>query len=307
MSVDDAPKPQYTIGTPPVAATSAEPVSRATFSEIAPEFLKHYQLYTEDDRTMPSQMRVLARYFGETEVAGLSLSDVERFFERRLFEGISRATLNRQRSALSVFLDWARMTGYRAADNPAKGLKKFREGDPPVRFLTPDEADRLLAAAPEHARPAWITALHSGGRRAEVFRLRRTHVNLETRILTFIRESTKGKRRQRNIPINDPLFECLSAFASFPPLAPLFTYRGRQMHDTRTALESARAAAGLGPDVNFHSFRRTFGSWFMMNGGTIYALKELLGHVSVRTTERYAFLSPGYIEGMVRFIGPPKR
>lgn len=281
-------------------------MSGRTFRDVAAEFVRHYQLYTEDDRTMPSQMRILDRYLGDVPVADLALPDIERFFERRMFEGIGRATLNRQRSALSVFLDWAKARGYRTGENPAKGLRKFREGQPPVRFLSAEEAERLIAAAPDHARPAWITALHSGGRRAEVFRLRRAHVNLSARILTFVRDSTKGKRQERNIPINDALLECLSVYRDLPPLAPLFTYRGQQMHDSRTSFESAREAAGLGPEINFHTFRRTFASWFMMNGGTIYALKELLGHVSVKTTERYAHLSPDYLEATVRFIGPPK-
>lgn len=41
-----------------------------------------------------------------------------------------------------------------------------------------------------------------------------------------------------------------------------------------------------------HVLRHTFASHFMMNGGNILALKEILRHTSLNMTMRYANLSP---------------
>ena len=55
----------------------------------------------------------------------------------------------------------------------------------------------------------------------------------------------------------------------------------------------ADARAGLGW-LHFHDLRHTFASHWMMNGGDLYVLKDILGHKSVSMTQRYAHLSPEY-------------
>ena len=44
--------------------------------------------------------------------------------------------------------------------------------------------------------------------------------------------------------------------------------------------------------IRFHDLRHTFASHFMMRGGNLYDLQKLMGHSEVKTTERYAHLSP---------------
>jgi integrase len=277
----------------------------ALFREIAAEFLLHYQLYSEDARTMPSQVRVLERYFGERSVDQITVLDIERFFRARLAEGIARPTLNRQASALSVLLEWCIGRGYRQGPNPALAVKRFKEGDGRDRYLTPDEAARLLLAAPAHARPVILAALHTGGRLSEVLGLQWQHVDLLARVVTFARITTKGKMRRRHVPVSGELHSCLAGLPRGAPHERVFLYRGAPMHDIRTSFERARVRAGLGVEVSFHTLRHTFGSWFVMNGGNLRVLQKLMGHRSIKTTERYSHLSPEHINGAVRFIGPP--
>ena len=66
----------------------------------------------------------------------------------------------------------------------------------------------------------------------------------------------------------------------------------------RTAFENAVAAAGLG-DLRFHDLRHHFASWFVMRGGQLQALKEILGHASLTMTMRYAHLVPGHLRAEV--------
>jgi site-specific recombinase XerC len=39
----------------------------------------------------------------------------------------------------------------------------------------------------------------------------------------------------------------------------------------------------------------TFASWYMMNGGDLYELAEILGHSNIKMTERYAKLGRKHI------------
>lgn len=45
------------------------------------------------------------------------------------------------------------------------------------------------------------------------------------------------------------------------------------------------------PMITFHNLRHTFASWYMMRGGNIWELMEILGHNNISTTMRYSHLS----------------
>ena len=77
-------------------------------------------------------------------------------------------------------------------------------------------------------------------------------------------------------------------------------HAGRVWHQRRirTAFENAVENAKL-DDFRFHDTRHHFASWFMMRGGGLQALKELLGHADIKTTLIYAHLSPAHLRSEV--------
>lgn len=54
--------------------------------------------------------------------------------------------------------------------------------------------------------------------------------------------------------------------------------------------DTARNRADLA-DVRMHDLRHSYASFLINAGGSIYELKELLGHTQIKTTLRYAHLS----------------
>jgi integrase len=69
---------------------------------------------------------------------------------------------------------------------------------------------------------------------------------------------------------------------------------GWLQHGFRKALRRAGIT-----DLHFHDLRHTFASQWMMAGGELYALKDILGHKTIAMTQRYAHLSPAYKRAMV--------
>ena len=55
--------------------------------------------------------------------------------------------------------------------------------------------------------------------------------------------------------------------------------------------------------ITIHDLRHTFAAHFVMNEGKIYDLKKILGHRDIKMTERYAHLSPEYIQQQTGIIG----
>jgi len=64
----------------------------------------------------------------------------------------------------------------------------------------------------------------------------------------------------------------------------------------------AQKRAGFTKTIRFHDLRHTFASHFMMKGGNLYDLQKILGHTTIKMTERYAHLSPAHLENAMQII-----
>ena len=66
----------------------------------------------------------------------------------------------------------------------------------------------------------------------------------------------------------------------------------------RTAFENAAAEAKI-DNLHLHDLRHHFASWFVMRGGSLQALKEILGHSDLKMTVRYAHLAPDHLRNEI--------
>jgi integrase/recombinase XerD len=63
----------------------------------------------------------------------------------------------------------------------------------------------------------------------------------------------------------------------------------------------ARQKAGIKKEVSFHSLRHSFATHLLEKGVDIRYIKDLLGHFSIKTTERYLHVKK---EDLVTIINP---
>jgi integrase len=135
-------------------------------------------------------------------------------------------------------------------------------------------------------------AINTGMRRAA--RLTWERVNLSTGTITLY---TTKSGEPRAVPINGAVYATLVALAPdqarrtgpvFPRDADGHTWR-----DVRRPFIDACQRAGI-VGVRWHDLRHTCASWLVMNGRTLYDVKEMLGHGDLRMSQKYAHLSAGY-------------
>lgn len=283
------------------------------FSSLTPEFLSYQRIRSDDRRTARSNIRILTGYFGDLTLAEITPAAINRMAASRLSGGTARSTVNRQRATLSMFFSWAAEAGYWDGSSPVKKVKRFHESPGRGRFLSGAEATRLVRVCAEHLRSIVVIALHTGGRLSELLALTWFDIDLRRRLIRFRSETTKSKN-ERFVPMSPVLRRELLRLevqavqlygAGMSRNTPVFRYRGKGIHSVARSWQAARRRAEL-PGVWFHTLRHTFASWAAMNGMPLTVLQYLLGHHSIKLTQRYAHLSPEFVQESVVFIGPPR-
>ncbi len=107
-----------------------------------------------------------------------------------------------------------------------------------------------------------------------------------------VRESKNGQAR--HVPMDITVRELFCNYPRRSVTSLIFAgASGTRLTDIRVGFQNACARAGIS-DLHFHDLRHTFASQFMMAGGELYVLKEILGHKSINMTQRYSHLSPAY-------------
>ncbi|CUY73584.1 tyrosine-type recombinase/integrase [Serratia marcescens] len=201
---------------------------------------------------------------------------------------LKEATVNREYSYLHAVFSELKRLGEWQGDNPLDGIRQFREGDQELAFLYDDEIQRLLDACDESANKdlgaVVRICLATGARWSEAQDLKQSQI-MPGR-LTFTQ--TKSKKN-RTIPIS----------AKVQALLP--RKRGNLFAPCYEAFGSALKRAGieLPAGQRTHVLRHTFASHFMMRGGNILVLQQILGHSSITMTMRYAHFAPEHLEAAI--------
>jgi integrase len=173
-------------------------------------------------------------------------------------------------------------------------------------FMSPDEAERLIAAAAPHLRPLVIFLLGTGARLSEALYLDWRDVDLVGARAIFWR-TKNGKRRVAALPKRTVV-----SLASLPRVGNVFLTASRRPYadhggeyggQIKTAWAGALRRSDLNPDFTPHTCRHTWASWHYALHRDLLRLKADGGWSSVTLVERYAHLMPaGHEDAIRRFL-----
>jgi integrase len=258
----------------------------------------------DDDRRRWN--RHLKEWFGHLRPDQIDQALLRQFIESKIGEGLSSATcLLLIRLLSTMFSDF--VEDGQARGNPCKNLpKKTRRllrpsYDPNTTpFLqTSDEVVKVFAGLPEPHNIAFALGALAGLRPGESRALKWENVHLERRQVVVC-ESVDGPTKSgkaRIVPILDALFPVLKQWRETTGGRGLVCPPEREgnfldEHTLGIRLDKVLKALGL-PDVTWYqATRHTFASLFVMNGGSLEKLSEMLGHSTMLVTKRYAHLRP---------------
>lgn len=209
---------------------------------------------------------------------------------------------------------------HHAAEKGWMAWRRIKRRRPPrgkLRWLTPAEADRLIAASSPHLAAIVRFMLYTGARLGEALALDWQQVDLTRRRVQFL-DTKNGE--SRGVPLHARAFETL---ANLPggregrvfrrpdgqPYAPRADGGGQ----IKTAFQAACRRAGLATivgqhksadgksrpiwkaTVSPHDLRHTWATWLYAAGRDMRVLMELGGWKSVAMVARYAHVNPDHL------------
>jgi integrase len=271
-----------------------------SFEELMVCYLKATEGQKRSGETDRYRVRALRRYFQGCIMHELTPADIRGYISARRSESVTNSTINRDLALLSSAIGYANTEWDWRLPNPVSG-RKLPEPEGRVRWITMDEADRLIAAAGKARRTQFLAdfitvALYTGCRKEELLGLEWQRVDLKQGLIHLEARHTKAGKR-RSVPLCREARTALLRRAGFRaehcPDSPWVFARkdGTRGRDIREAFGTACRDAGI-EDFTVHDLRHTCAAWLVSAGAPMPEIRDLLGHSTILMTERYAHLAP---------------
>jgi integrase/recombinase XerC len=224
----------------------------------------------------------------------------------RLYGRYKRTTIARKLSAIRSFFYFLERKGL-VQGNPAADISSPKQGRYIPTHLPVDEMFRLLEG-PDRAKPlglrdlAILEVLNSCGIRvSELSGLNLSGIDSDQRLVKVVGKGNK----ERIVPIGRKALRAIQDYVEAtlplrkkavrdPQDEPLFiNFRGGRL-TTRSIgriVKKYASQCGLMGEITPHSLRHTFATHLLDGGADLRSVQELLGHVSLSTTQKYTHVS----------------
>ncbi len=274
-------------------------------------------------RAYRSDVESFAEWAARSGVVGPG--EVDRILLRRYLaylatRGYERRSIARKAAALRRYFAFAKRRGLSEADPSRRLTASSGDGRLP-RVLTPGELEALLegpesAPTPQDPRvratrlrdDAVLELLYGSGLRvSECCGLDRDGLDLAGGTVTVWGKGGK----QRRVPMSEPSADACRKYLELarpvlsgpetPPDAVFLNARGRRLgsRDVRRIIDR-RTVVPTHP----HALRHTYATHLLDGGADLRVVQELLGHASLRTTQRYTHVSQERLVGVYKKAHP---
>ncbi len=260
----------------------------------------------------------IGRDIGMPDMAGITLEHIENFLKELLAMNLSVSTISRNISSIRGFHQFAVMERWCPA-NPAELIELPRKGRRLPEVLDQQEVIALLEA-PDRSDPlgkrdaAVLELMYATGLRAsETVELENDQLITELQLLRIIGKGNK----ERLVPVGGMAMKALADYLkdARPFLRKnvadaknrlFLSYRGKPL--TRMSLwhivTGAARQAGLKIQIHPHTLRHSFATHLLEGGADLRAVQEMLGHVSILTTEIYTHIDRSFLEEVHKSFHP---
>ncbi|OOH80753.1 integrase [Leptospirillum ferriphilum] len=244
-----------------------------------------------DNGTLSGILRWLTDRLEGKKLSAINASLIGEITAQKRKEGVTPATVNKYLMVLRAVLRHAHSLGWIPSSPRIRILKTETKR---VRYLTKDEATRLIAVLPDHKADIVRFSLATGLRMRNVLGLTWSQVDMGRRVAWIHPDQAKA-RRAISVPLSDEAVDVIRKQLGKCDTH-VFSFNGKPIQRVNNrGWQNALKKAGI-KDFRWHDLRHTWASWHIQNGTPLSVLQELGGWESVSMVKRYAHLSGEHLQ-----------
>lgn len=272
-------------------------------SLLRDEVIRYRWAGTKSARTHEQNSKSVVELLGgDTPVRSLTTRRIEDIQIKMAEQGNSDSTINRKMSSLSVMLNYAVDQGY---IDKAPKIPRKKEPEHRIRYVSDVEEMELVAffqhIGDEDMADLIQVGLDTGGRMSELLRLEVRDTE-QRKVFFWVTKSS----RPRAVPLTSRAAAIIEkrkeGKASTEKLFPGMT-KDSVIYSWNKARLHMKLAGD--PQFTFHVLRHTFCSRLAQRGVPIPAIKELAGHSTIVTTQRYVHMAPENLRDAIAMLESP--
>lgn len=245
--------------------------------------------------------RHIADTIGSLPFPMVSAFHMEKIKKTMADEKLSARTIEYALQLIRQGFNMARKLGIYAGDSPTKAVKWPKPDNMKLRYLSIDEAEKLLdalAVKSQNIHDAALLSLHCGLRFGEIAALTWSCVNLEAGTLAIL----NAKTGSRTAYLTDRAKAMLESRDQGRPDELIFPKRTKKKAGTMA--QSSKTFSRVVDDlklndgvtdrkqrVTFHTLRHTYATHLYESTHDLYLTQRSLGHATGTMTARYAKMS----------------
>jgi site-specific recombinase XerD len=281
--------------------TDPQKYQKFTLEKLCDDYIQVHQTQSSFKTVKKHLIKQIREYFGDTHLLiNVTYRDLELYrahmeqTPNKYGNPRKTATINRTLSCLRhMFRKAVEWDLLRQNPFDSGGRLHKKENNMVLRFLSEDEIINLLAQCTGnqgYLHDIVTCAINTGMRKTELLTLKWSQVRNGQLYLVG-----KGDK-PREVPIVEDLEQLFKGIRKRQGLSSqyVFTRRGKPIVTSIDASFKAALKRGGILNCKFHTLRHTFSSHFVMRGGDLKSLQEILGHSDIATTMRYAHLSKAH-------------
>ncbi len=270
-----------------------------TWPEAAHRFIQESTKAIKGQKDDCHKVLWLTQQLGDMRLKSITLASIQKLMQNLRETNKTPATINRYLAVLRAVLNKAAREWIDEISNEywldkVPTIKILKEPKRRIRFLSHEEAQKLIQITPSHLSDLIAFSLATGLRQANVLFLEWSQID-EVKQHAWIHSDQAKAKKPIAVPLNRTAMTIINRCKG-RHAARVFTFKGRPINtiESRTWKKYLKKA-GI-QDFRWHDLRHTWASWHVQAGTPLQVLMELGGWSSMEMVLKYAHLSGQHLK-----------